>query len=54
MLKNLIIYRIASGWLADLDEIKETTGTHPAWQGVRADNRGMWPYYELPATPAKR
>lgn len=40
--------------LANLDEIKETTGTHPAWQGVRADNRGMWPYYELPATPAKR
>lgn len=40
--------------VANLDEIKETTGTHPAWQGVIADNRGLWPYYELPATPAKR
>lgn len=30
------------------DEIKETTGTHPAWQGVSADNKGNWPYYDLP------
>lgn len=34
--------------LSKLDEIKETTGTHPAWQGVSADNKGNWPYYDLP------
>lgn len=38
--------------LANLDEIKETTGTHPAWQRVRGDNKGLWAYYELPATVA--
>lgn len=34
--------------LEKLDEIKETTGTHPAWQNVKADNKGKWPWYNLP------
>lgn len=32
-----------------LDEIKETTGTHPAWQAVVADNKGKWVWYDLPS-----
>lgn len=32
--------------LGNLDEIKETTGTHGAWQSVRSDNRGLWPWFE--------
>lgn len=32
-----------------IDELRETTGTHPAWQGVNAENRGKWPWYELPS-----
>lgn len=31
---------------ANLDELKETTGTHPAWQGVTEDH-GKWPWYDL-------
>lgn len=31
-----------------LDTLKETTGTHPAWQQVDADNKGKWPWYTLP------
>ena len=34
--------------VASIDELRETTGTHPAWQSVSADNRGKWPWYELP------
>lgn len=30
-----------------VDELKETTGTHPAWQAVDAANRGRWAWYEL-------
>lgn len=40
--------------LSNLDDIKEVTGTHPAWQSVKADNRGLWPWYDLPAAPVKR
>ena len=29
--------------------LKETTGTHKKWRAVQADNRGKWPWYELPA-----
>lgn len=32
--------------LASLDEVKETTGTHGAWQTVKAENKGLWPWYE--------
>lgn len=34
--------------LAGLDDLKETTGMHPKWQLVDANNKGKWPYYELP------
>lgn len=33
--------------LGKVDELKETTGTHPAWQAVDATNRGKWAWYEL-------
>lgn len=32
-----------------VDELKETTGTHPAWRYVDAANKGKWPWYELPS-----
>lgn len=35
--------------LSKVDELKETTGTHPAWQAVDAANRGKWAWYELGA-----
>lgn len=35
--------------LSKIDELKETTGTHPAWQRVDPANRGKWAYYDLPA-----
>lgn len=34
--------------LNNLDELKETTGTHPKWQSVDPSNKGKWAYYELP------
>lgn len=40
--------------LDNLAEIKETAGTHPAWRGVKADNRGPWAYYDLPAPTTKK
>jgi len=41
-LRNCVITKI--------DEIKESDGTHPAWQKVFANNKGAWPYYNLPGT----
>lgn len=35
--------------LGKVDELKETTGTHPAWQAVDAANRGKWAWLELGA-----
>lgn len=35
--------------LASVDELKETTGTHPAWRYVDPANKGKWAWYELPA-----
>lgn len=32
----------------ELDDIKETTGTHPAWQAVDGANKGKWAWYDLP------
>jgi len=29
-----------------LQELAETTGTHPKWQQVSAVNKGKWPFYE--------
>lgn len=34
--------------LSKIDELKETTGTHPAWQTVDPTNHGTWNWYELP------
>lgn len=39
--------------LSKLDELKETTGTHPAWQGVDPANKGKWAWYELPSGSKK-
>lgn len=35
----------------NIDDLKETTGMHPKWQVVDVNNRGKWPYYELPNAP---
>lgn len=35
--------------LSSVDELKETTGTHPAWRYVDPTNKGKWAWYELPA-----
>lgn len=41
--------------LSAIDELKETTGTHKKWQAVQSDNKGKWPWYELPvAAVAKK
>ncbi len=32
---------------AELDDLKETTGTHPAWQAIEAGNKGKWAWYDL-------
>lgn len=40
---------------ASIDELRETTGTHPAWMQVDTANRGKWPWLELSsAKPAAR
>ena len=41
--------RIVACATASLDDLKENTGTHPAWQFVDGGNRGKWPWYDLPA-----
>lgn len=35
--------------VSKIDVLKETTGTHAAWQAVDPNSRGSWPWYELPA-----
>lgn len=35
--------------LSSVDELKETTGTHPAWRYVDPANKGKWAWYDLPA-----
>lgn len=35
--------------LSKVEELKETTGTHPAWQAVDVNNKGKWAWYDLPA-----
>lgn len=32
--------------LTNLDDLKERTGTHPAWQYVSHDNKGKWAWYD--------
>lgn len=39
--------------LTKIDELKETTGTHPAWQTVDPANKGRWNWYELPVAAKK-
>jgi hypothetical protein len=46
--------RFRSCALDKIDELKETTGTHPAWQAVEASDKGKWPWYELPSVTAAR
>ena len=41
--------KLRSCALESLDDLKETTGTHPAWAQVDPANRGKWPWFELPA-----
>lgn len=39
--------------LGKADDLKETTGTHPAWQAVDPANKGKWVWYELPVKGKK-
>lgn len=32
--------------VTNLDDLKERTGTHPAWQHVSGDNKGKWAWYD--------
>jgi TRAP-type uncharacterized transport system substrate-binding protein len=36
--------------LEKIEELKETTGTHPKWQAVDTTYRGKWAWYDLPVT----
>jgi TRAP-type uncharacterized transport system substrate-binding protein len=36
----------------NLPMLQEETGMHKKWAAVNADNKGKWPYYELPAVSA--
>jgi hypothetical protein len=31
----------------NLADIQDRRGTHPKWQQVEEDNKGLWTYYEL-------
>lgn len=46
--------RFRSCALTKIDELKETTGTHPAWQKVDASNHGKWPWLELATVSTKK
>ena len=39
--------------ITQIGVLKETLGVHPKWQAVDTDNRGKWPYYELPQAKAQ-
>lgn len=51
MVEGLALLR--SCVLSSLDELKETTGTHPKWQTITVDNKGKWAWYNLPTTTKK-
>lgn len=36
-------------FVRSLTDIQDARGTHAAWQNVNADDKGLWPYYDLPA-----
>ncbi len=42
--------------LANLDDIRETTGNHASWRMVKAENQSQakWPLYQLPTATAKK
>ena len=41
--------KLRSCAFTELDDLKETTGTHPAWQAIETGNKGKWAWYELPS-----
>lgn len=41
--------KLRSCALSRLDELKETTGTHPAWTQVDGGDKGKWPWLDLAA-----
>lgn len=41
--------KLRSCALSSVDELKETTGTHPAWRYVEPSNKGKWAWYDLPS-----
>lgn len=52
MVRSLANFRSCA--TSKIEELKETTGTHPAWQAVEAGNKGKWPYYDLPAVGLRK
>jgi TRAP-type uncharacterized transport system substrate-binding protein len=52
MVQSLARFRACAS--AKVEELKETTGTHPAWQAVDTSNKGKWPYYELPVVTTSK
>lgn len=52
MIRSLANFRACA--TSKIEELKETTGTHPAWQAVDADNRGKWPYLDLVGAGTKK
>lgn len=50
MLSSLSKFRACA--LSKIDELKETTGTHPKWQAVDPANHGKWSWFDLPAAGA--
>ena len=52
MVKTLGDFR--NSFFAHLDEIKETPGNHKKWNDVSAEDRGTWPWMELPTAPVAK
>lgn len=42
-----VLRKFRSCFYSKLDELKETPGTHKAWQQVEASNHGKWAWYDL-------
>lgn len=45
--------KLRACFYAHLDDLKETTGNHPAWEHVDADNKGKWVWLNLPEAPVQ-
>ncbi len=39
--------------LNGLPELRQTLNNHPKWRAVKADNKGRWPWYDLPQVKSK-